>query len=449
MTHTNATTRAYLAGFPPAESLARHCADDEQLRTALGEGYLTRPAFLDKAVAEDLGDRLSRLYDILLSLPDRLYGGDIRALAASVGWSPLQVETVLRSDGTPRKVPRMARSDLYQEKGGFKLLELNVGSPLGGFDTQLMNHAMLRQPYVAEFAAREGLTHVDTLQLLVDMWRTEYPALDFDARPVVALVDWPNSFPSLEPRLRVMARMLDEHGIEAVPCHAGQVEDRPDGLYVHGRRIDLVHRWFVIEDLLAGEDTALAGPILRAAEEGRVHLFAPLEVELYGSKGCMALLSDERNRAAFDPAELALIESFLPWTRMLRDGKAHTPDGERVDLLDHVLAHREDLVIKATASHGGLDVLAGWRTDPAEWRAKAERALGGPYIVQQRVRPVTEEFPVGDGSGRTEPVVLNWGVFLAGRGYGGSFIRGIADPEAGVVSLANGARFTTGFHPAR
>ncbi|ELS54480.1 hypothetical protein [Streptomyces viridochromogenes] len=442
----NPTTRAYLAGNPPAESLALQCALDESLRSALGEGYLTRPAFLDGTVAEDLGDRLSRLYDILLSLPARLYDGDIRALAAAVGWSPLQIETVLRPDGTPRRVPRMARSDLYQEADGFKLLELNVGSPLGGFDTQLMNHAMLRHPHVAEFVAREGLDHIDTLQLLVEMWHEEFPEVDFDARPVVALVDWPDSFPTLEPRLKVMADMLDAHGIEAIPCHAGQVEDRPDGLYVHGRRIDLVHRWFVIEDLLGGDDTELAAPVLRAAEEGRVHLFAPLEVELYGSKGCLALLSDEANRQHFDAAELALVESFLPWTRMLREGKVDAPDGERVNLLDHVLAHREELVIKATASHGGLDVLAGWRTPADEWRAKAEQALGGPYIVQRRVRPMTEDFPVGDGSGRTEPVVLNWGVFLAGHGYGGSFIRGIADPEAGVVSLANGARFTTSFH---
>ncbi|RAJ47026.1 hypothetical protein K353_00227 [Kitasatospora sp. SolWspMP-SS2h] len=441
----NALTAAYLAGRPSAESLARRCAEDTALRAALGGNYLTRPVFLEGATARDIGVRLSGLYDLLLSLPHRLFDGDVRAFAAAAGWSPLQIATSLRPDGRPRTVPRIARSDLYQEAGGFKLLELNVGSPLGGFDTPLINRAMLGDEQLRRFAAEHRLEYADTLHLLVAMWREAFPELDFDAAPLVALVDWPTSFPSLEPRLRVMAEMLAPLGIEAVPCHAGQVETRADGVYVHGRRIDLVHRWFVSEDLVDPADAALAAPILAAADAGLVALFATLETELYGAKGCLALVSDERHRPAFDAAELALVDGLLPWTRMLADRKVEA-DGEQVDLLPYVLAHREEFTLKATAGHGGLDVLPGWQTGEAEWRAKVAAAAGGPYVVQRRVRPVVERFPVGDGTGRTEPVVVNWGVFMIGHGYGGAFNRGIANPEPGVISLANGASFTTAFH---
>ncbi|WP_431677791.1 hypothetical protein [Kitasatospora sp. KL5] len=441
----NALTTAYLAGSPSAEALARLCADDEPLRAALGGNYLTRPVFLDGAVARDIGQRLSGLYDLLLSLPERLFGGDVREFAAAAGWSPLQIATSLRPDGRPRTVPRIARSDLYQEAGGFKLLELNVGSPLGGFDTPLINRAMLRDENLRRFVAEHRLEYADTLQLLVAMWREAFPALDFAASPVVALVDWPTSYPYLEPRLRVMADMLAPLGIEAIPCHAGEVEVGPDGVYVHGRRIDLVHRWFVSEDLVDPADAALAAPILAAADAGLVELFATLETELYGAKGCLALVSDERHRPSFDAAELALVDGLLPWTRMLADRKVEA-DGEQVDMLPYVLAHREEFALKATAGHGGLDVLAGWQAEPEEWRARVEAATGGPYVVQRRVRPLVERFPVGDGTGRTEPVVVNWGVFMIGHGYGGAFNRGIANPEPGVISLANGASFTTAFH---
>ncbi|MFF3878147.1 hypothetical protein [Streptomyces sp. NPDC001978] len=438
-------TTAYLADRPNAESVARLCAEDERLRAALGGNYLTRPVFLDGQTAQDIGERLSKLYDLLLSLPERLFGNDVREFAAAAGWSPLQMRTALRPDGTPRSVPRIARSDLYQEADGFRLLELNVGSPLGGFDTPLINQAMLRDDHLRRFVAEHRLEYADTLRLLVEMWREAFPALDFDAGPVVALVDWPSSFPTLAPRLRVMAQMLEPLGIEAIACHVGEVEVRDDGVYVHGRRIDLVHRWFVSEDLIAPADAALAAPILVAADEGRVELFASLETELYGAKGCLALVSDERHRSAFDAAELALADGLLPWTRMLADRKVEA-EGEQVDMLPYTLAHREEFALKATAGHGGLDVMAGWQADPEEWRSRVLAAAGGPYVVQRRVRPLVERFPVGDGSVQTEPVVVNWGVFMIGHGYGGAFNRGIANPDPGVISLANGASFTTAFH---
>ncbi|MDH6135825.1 hypothetical protein P3T37_005242 [Kitasatospora sp. MAA4] len=441
----NAVTAAYLASRPSAESLAALCSGDDALRAALGPHYLNRPVFLDGSVTRDLGERLSRLYDILLSLPERLYGNDVRKLATAVGWSPLLIDTALRPDGTPRKVPRAARSDFYQEASGFRLLELNVGSPLGGFDTPLINRAMLRDPQLARFVAEHKLQYADTLALLVELWRENFPALDFDNAPLVALVDWPNSFPTLGPRLETMASMLAELGIEAIPCHAGQVEDRADGLYVHGRRIDLVHRWFVSEDMIESADAALARPILAAAEQGRVELFATLETELYGAKGCLAVVSDERHRSSFDAAELGLIDTLLPWTRMLADRKVDA-EGEWVDMVPYVLAHREEFVLKATAGHGGLDVLVGWEAEPEQWRSRVLAAADGPYVVQRRVRPLVERFPVGDGSGATEPVVINWGVFLLGRQYGGAFNRGIANPDPGVISLANGASFTAAFH---
>lgn len=441
----NALTRAYLAGPRPGARLAHACADADLLRTALGERFLSRPVLLEGEQVRSIGRRLSDLFDLLLSLPHRLHDGDVRAFARTVGWSPLQIATALSPDGTPRAVPRFARSDLYEEESGFRILELNVGSPLGGFDTPLIDDVLLADPYVAAFAEEHGADTTDTTWVLVKALQAALPALDLAAGPVIGLVDWPDSFPSLEPRLRVMAELLRPYGIEAVPCHAGQVEARPDGLYVRGRRLDAVHRFYVIDDVVTPADAALLQPLHDAARDGRVALFTPLEPEVYGSKGCFAVLSDERNRGAFTAAERELIDSFLPWSRTLRDEKVHV-DGDLVDLLPYVRAHREDLVVKATGSHGGLDVLPGWSTGQEEWDRAVESFAGGPYIAQRRVRPVTEEFPVGEGADETEPMVLNWGIFLAGHGYGGAFIRGTTDPDGGVISLANGARTGTCLH---
>jgi len=58
-------------------------------------------------------------------------------------------------------------------------------------------------------------------------------------------------------------------------------------------------------------------------------------------------------------------------------------------------------------------------------------AMNVPFIVQRRVRAVTERFPRTDGSG-FDDVVLNWGAFLTNGGYSGACVRGMDDPDAGV-----------------
>ncbi|MEV8016098.1 hypothetical protein AB0O76_07090 [Streptomyces sp. NPDC086554] len=436
-------TQDYLRGLPAGCAPERSCADSALAGDIYGSAFLTRPVFFGHSESRAVGARLSRLYDLLLTLPHRLYDGDLRPFTAALGWSPEQIDAAVRADGRPRELPRSGRADLYREEDGFRLLELNGGSPLGGWDIALLNQALLRDPYVASFAQEHHLGFTDGIEVLLDLWRESFPGLGLSANPVVALLEWPDSYPAMETHLRRMAGLLAAHGIDAVPCHLGQVEYRADGVHVAGRRIDVVHRWFVINDVATAEDVALLAPLSQAADQGLVHLFTPLENEVYGSKAALALLSDERNRSLFDQAELEVIDALLPWTRLVRDEQVEVA-GERVDLLRYAEAHRNDLVLKASSSHSGLDVLAGWEVSADEWAARVHAAVERPVILQRRVRPVAEDFPAPDG-GPAEPAVLTWGVFLAGQGYGGAYLRGTTDLDSGVISSGKGGRLGTLF----
>ncbi|MEU8528438.1 MULTISPECIES: hypothetical protein [Streptomyces] len=436
-------TREYLKGLPAGCAPERSCQTSALAGDIYGSAFLTRPVFFGRGESRELGARLSGLYDLLLTLPQRLHDGDLRAFTAALGWSPEQIAATLRPDGRPRELPRSARADLYREEDGFRLLELNGGSPLGGWDIALLNEALLREPYTASFAQEHRLDFTDGIDVLRNLWHESFPGPDPSTNPVVALLEWPESYPVMERHLRRMAGLLAAHGVEAVPCHLGQVEYRADGIHVAGRRIDVVHRWFVINDVVTAGDAALLAPLSEAADRGLVHLFTPLENEVYGTKAALALLSDQRNRSLFDRAELEVIDVLLPWTRLVRDEKVEVA-GERVDLLRHALAHREDLVLKASSSHSGLDVLAGWETSADEWAGRISAAVDGPYILQRRVRPVAEDFPA-PGGGPVEPAVLTWGVFLAGRGYGGAYLRGTTDLDSGVISSGRGGRLGTLF----
>lgn len=428
---------------PSTAELIRPAQESEHLRIAFGDRYLARPALLESEQARGLEADLSKLFAMLASLPRRSFGGDLPAMGRAAGMTQVQIDAVMRTaaDGPPQ----LGRADLYQQADGFQLLEFNIGSPLGGFDNAELNRALLRHPFLADFVAAAGLQYIDTLARIAEVIKLECEGTDAGSLPVVALVDTPPNFASLGPRLHFVARIWSGMSLDAVAAPLDQFEERSGRLFLEGRRVDVIYRFFLIEDLLDPDGLRLIEPVLHAAEQGKVVLLARMDAELYGNKGMLAQLSHDVGRGALDPGETAFVERFLPWSASLRSRRSLV-HGEEADLLEYATASQSDLVIKPTLMHGGIGIVPGWTVSAEEWERRLRACVGGPYVLQRRVRPVMESFPVQGEPGATEPLGLNWGVFLIQDRYGGTIVRGTGDPDAGVVSMASGARVGCCFH---
>ena len=433
-------TQAYLAGFAQRgeraselHSLVRDAVAD----TSYEGRSLSRPGFLDRASISQLIGDLDQLYASLTGLPQRLFGGDLSAFARAVGATEAQADVILRSRGD--RPSRMGRADFYLTESGFQLMEVNWGAALGGLDGAILNRAMLKHPYVAAFVAEHGLGFVDPLTELVDTLFTECHVRP-GSRPVVALTDWPTSFEHLEPQLRTSAAILTPFGMEVYPCHVGQLRYADGRVWLGDRPIDVIYRLFLMEDLLTEAGPALIQPVLQAAERAEVAVFSPMDADLYGSKGALALLSDEENRRLWSPAERAALDRILPWTRMARPGPV-TVAGATVDLAEYAIAEQRELILKPTMMHGGQGIAAGWLLEPDEWRERLEAAMGQPYVLQRRIHAIPERFPTDTG---VEEWTLSWGAFMVSRGYGGMWLRGSRDPDA-TVNMLSGATATCCF----
>ncbi|MGH3157420.1 MAG: hypothetical protein ACRDNF_12695 [Streptosporangiaceae bacterium] len=430
----NAITLSYLdevtrRGLPAQELIDLAHRSFDLSRTTYSGHCLSRPAFLDYAERAQIEHDVSTLQDMLTSLPTRMFGGDMAAFARAVGMTPAQVTAIQCSTGPA--VTRLCRVDTYPDETGFKIMESNHGSPIGALDSARLNRAFLSHPLVAEFAAAHRLSYDDPMVKMVKTLWAEC-GLEEGAKPLMAAVDVPEVFSELEPQLRYSAEQLAELGVEIIPCHLGQLELRDRRVWVDGRPIDVIYRIFLIEDMLTPEGEELIMPVLKAAERGEVTIFTPMDGHLYGSKGALAMLSDEINRHLFIEAELDVLDRFVPWTRMVRPGPV-TVGGETAELLEYAAAERENLIHKPTLMHGGIGVEAGWLTEPADWDARLKAAVDGPFVLQRRIRPPTEAFP---GPGGMEDWVLGWGVFLGTEGFGGSSVRGHQGIDVGVPSVA-------------
>ncbi|RZU52369.1 hypothetical protein EV385_4227 [Krasilnikovia cinnamomea] len=438
---------ARLARAAPGDPAAA-ARDNAELTLAYRGRLLNGPAFLGADERAALTLDLRTIYGLLRSLPERVFGGSVTALAEAVGMTAQQRALTARSARTGALHP-LGRADLYHDGTRFQLLEFNITSALGGFENADINRAMLAYPPLREFAGRHGLGFRDTLGGMVQTMLAECAAVLPSGRaPVVAVVDTVDNFAIVGPRLRVLAGKLAGYGVEGIACHLGEFTYPNGRPAVAGRPVDIVLRYFLPEDLTDAVADQLE-PLLTAVERGRVGLVSRLDAELYGNKGTLAMLSDDRHRGEFDAGEQACLDRLLPWTRYVRP-HATDPGGTRVDLLSYAVARQDELVLKPTLLHGGSGVVAGWRASPAEWERQVAAAVDGPYVVQQRVRPIAEPFP--DGAGGVRDLFLNWGLYLsepgvhAEDGYAGGFVRGSADPDVGVVSVGDGARVGCVFH---
>ena len=445
----SALARAYATRLASAgRSLghpARAARDHAALTLAFQDRFLPAPAFLGDDERRSLVTDLRAVYDLLRSLPDRLFGGDVAALARAVGMDEGQTALIVRSARTGRLLP-LGRADLYHDGDGFRLLEFNLTSALGGFENADINRAMLQYAPLREFVERHGLRFRDTVECMARGLLAE--TIPAGRPPLIAVTDTTPNFAIVGPRLAVLARRLAEHGVEAVACDLGRIEHGRDRVSVDGRTVDVVLRYFLAEDLTDPTAAAQVEALLAAVEAGKVGLCSRLDSEVYGSKGALAMLSDDRHRDRFDAAERACVDRLLPWTRPVRPS-VRDPGGTEVDLLAYARAHRAELILKPTLLHGGNGIVAGWRVEDAEWERQVGAAMAGPYVLQHRVRPVAE--PIGGLDGPREEF-LNWGIYLGDRdtvgedGYAGGFVRGSADPDAGVVSMAGGASVGCVFH---
>jgi hypothetical protein len=420
-----------------ASELIGTLPDSDMLNVYYHGRYLSRPLFLGRSECDQLYADLANLHSALIRLPDRLYGGDLAAFARAVGASELQVSAVMRSRGAA--VTRQTRADLYVDQSGFRLLELNVGSALGGMDNADMSRGLLEHPVLAEFAEAHGLVYVDTMREQVSNYYTEC-GFTPDSRPMVACTDWPTSYRTLEPYMRHYNARVQKLGLDEHACHIGQLAVRDGRVWLGGRPVDIIDRLFMLEDLLESpEAPALMDPILDAAARGEVKIYTPMDSGIFASKGALAMLSDEANRSLFEPDELASLDRILPWTRMVRSGPVTLEDGRRVDLLDYVLTHQHDLALKPTLLHGGTGVLLGWRADTSAqaWEERVRAALDGPYVIQRRIRPVPELFPADGGD--PIPWIVCWGAFTTSNGYGGIVARATTvESNVEVISLDAG-----------
>lgn len=402
------------------------------------------PIFVNRQLIREQFEPLVASMPKVLRRALRARFSDNDAMAEYFGWPELICHMLEQAPSDPGDL--LIRYDIVLTSGGPKLLENNYGSTAGGWQD--------------DFFLPQMRTHLERLAQS-RAWKVSY-------RPILhsmlkALAD------GIERR-----RPDDAHGNILVYRTFSPGEMNPDDLRdslqsvydavkspaLADGRITVLREFEEIDFTAAGEvmvqgrvmDAFLLGDAmytdLQPATLNRL-IAAQLRDQLvfpdspfhllHGDKGMFALLHECRNACLLDDDDCALIDRYVPWSARLLDEEVLL-DGAHIPLIRHLLAHKDDFVIKKFHSSGGRDVIVGRHSDADQWeqmvRDRAEP--GARWIVQKFCAPSRMDLPDAALGMVSHAVIL--GVFSYEGEYSGAFVRGHrAGGRQGVINSATGA----------
>jgi hypothetical protein len=325
-------------------------------------------------------------------------------------------ESLVRDDPGFAAASPTSRLDAFvmDQEGTMALTEYNAETPAGAGFNDALTEAFADLPVMRLFArqyafrplpARHHVGHA-----ILETWREFSGGWTL---PRIAIVDWDdvptrNEFVLFQEYFRGL-------GISCVITTPQALEYRNGRLSGPEGPVDLIYKRVLIHELV--ERLGLDHAMIRAVRARAVCMVNPFRCKILHKKASLAVLSDERNAALFDPADRAAIADHIPWTRVVEE-RSTIHHGARVDLLQHIEAHREQFVLKPNDDYGGAGIVLGWTVEQAEWRDALKRAVAEPYIVQQRVPIPSEPYPsLVDGTVQVVDRMLDTAPFVVHGDY--------------------------------
>lgn len=395
----------------------------EDMRKILEECACLMPGLVHRAVEVEFGDDHERL-GAYFRMPDL-----VAQLYLDTSLDPSQV---------------MHRTDAILTEDGLKIMEINVGSNIGGWQIQWMDDLYRKHPSLRPFFGQVRCESKDIplgyMTQIIENARmvsgdTHAPIHAFVLVPSEFL-EIPDSQKTINDVFQAAAKKCGCTGMMHFARNYDVLKFTPGGIYLDGQRITAIVSSFPGDD--GPEQPKM---LFRAYLGGQVAWLDNPFIAPIRDKRSLALLHKHKQNPVFSEHERSLINYFIPWGTEACPKQVEFK-GRHVDLETLLLQERQQFVIKIAYGAQGNDVYVGKFKDDDEWSTVVRRAMSEPgWLVQEFCSSLPFYGQSGDWG--YEPHDVVWGVFGFGRRYGGCWLRLMKRGDSdGVINSAKGAQET-------
>jgi uncharacterized circularly permuted ATP-grasp superfamily protein len=369
---------------------------------------VVRPRFMSPAQHRTLQSGVARIARAFARAHEAAMAD--AALRQQLGLEPWEEQLIAADPGFAEPSPTSRLDAFFLDGAGLRFTEYNAETPAGaGYNDALSTvfyglpvmRRFLRRYDVRPLPARHGVLRV--LLDAYEQWARRREA------PTIAILDW-RDVPTFSEFL-LFQEYFREQGVACEIVDPREVEYRDGRLRAGAFPITLIYKRVLLSELVTRE--GMDTPVLRAVRDGAVCMVNPVRCKLLHKKTSLAVLSDERNARLFGDEERRAIEAHIPWTRRVEERRT-SYQGREVDLIPFIAQSRETMVLKPSDDYGGAGIVLGWEVDQSAWETAVRKAMGQPYIVQERIVLPFETYPsVVDGRVTFQDRMLDTAPFVA------------------------------------
>src|ERR1700736_2124678 len=279
-----------------------------------------------------------------------------------------------RLPGGNGRVSTASRLDAFLLPESLKFAEYNGESPAGAGYSETLGDIFSVLPLMERFSKRYDVHCYPLSAKLLDALVMSY--VDWggtNKRPQIAIVDW-KGVPTWS-EFEILKARFEKMGVPTLVADPRDVTFDGKKLTAHGKKIDLVYRRVLMNDIVAKPDECAA--LVNTYTANAVCVANSFRCKIPHVKAFFAVLTDERNDALFSQAERKIIADHVPWSRVVADART-THHGKSVDLLAFMRAQRENLVLNPSDEYGGTGVTLGWETSESAWDTAIQATLSSP-----------------------------------------------------------------------
>jgi hypothetical protein len=365
--------------------------DEMEARQLSAGGRLLCPFLRPNFVTQKQYDNLVKTGEALISAVDRMLR---LALASPQLLSRMQLlpaEKMLAAIDPGYEMSEVsAQLDLQIQNGSLHVLQYNADALTGAAWAEGLSDLFYDCPPVKEFRRRYNLTRVGGKRPFLNALLNAYGMFAPGKKPNIAIVEFRDLTGRSE--YEIYREFFRSEGYETEIVSPDQLEYRGGVLRSGGFVIDLIYRRFSVQEFLLR--FALSHPLVQAYRDRKVCVVNSFRSELSHKKAMFALLTDETLAAKLPLNERKAIREHVPWTRVVKAGKASYHEEIIPDLLEYIKQNREKLVLRPNDDYSDLHAYIGYEHDEGSWARALREAQRSPYVVQERVKPARTLFPL-------------------------------------------------------
>jgi hypothetical protein len=396
------------------------------------------PVLINKQMTQELTALSVKIPSLLKQIPSLYFNDDIKKLAEFYfAGDEMMAEFAMLCHKKDLEIG--CRLDLTFTEDGFKVLEANIGSSIGGWQIQSFeslirnNHPeLVNKDKVLDYKGRNTLQiYMKFLieQIIKQLGKQSTINLFMEMGDIEDEVEKEESLGFFD---KLFKEELANFGLNG-GAYGGDMNELTltNGNLCLGDKV--IHSLIILT-----MDMNVTPAIFRAFMMDRIYLPDHLGLRMLGDKRNLFILLELAQAGKFSPEENELILKNIPWTSFIENKKVIFKGIEH-NLPDLLKTDKDKFVIKVARGFQGKDVFIGKFSTEKEWEEALELALQNNAFIAQEFSD-SLDFLAPNAENEWTLHKLIWGSFGFGDCYGGVWVRmSEVKTDVGVINSATGA----------